>query len=361
MAETETTGGPSPEEFSRMQAALDAANRRADSAEGQLATAGARVLQSEGGRLSAEEMAADSTIAGLRQSIDRMEAEEAELQAEGKFREAGAVRTKISMAASQIVASEGAKAQISSQRQNVQRTAEQVSSDPVEAFFGTRTFSDDEKRWIRQNRRYATDPAFRERVNLAHSEAVGKMGHQPGSPEYYRHLEDTGYERQQAATRTEAAATGGGRQAPVRTEAEEIDNGEGSPFSDTGGEPVGTVVNGNEIIIGEEPAMERQAPAVQARSDEGRPEQPQPRAAGTAASTSIAAAPTRRSLSGSRAAAQQTKRYISPEEAQFAFSMAQTIAPDIAAKGIHETAAWWDEWKRSKRATELREKWATGG
>lgn len=357
MAENETA--PSAEDFARLNAAL-AAERNANS---QLLaerdTVVNRLNESESSRAAAEESAISGSIAGLKAQIETLEGEESDLMAEGKFREAASVRTKIGTAVTRLTHNERLL-ENASQRQ----AAPQRSADPVEQFIanaagGPRPFNQAEVGWIRRNSRYATDPAFRERVNMAHSRAVGDLGLSPGDPKYFDHLEEAGYQRVAAAApgvHREAAA-GGGRVAAEEIGGE-IDDGS-SPYSDTGAEhQQGTVVDGVEIIIGQEPVVEQQRAAAPVQE---RAEKPQPRAAGTAAGSSIAAAPTRRSLSGQRAVAGQTRIYISPEEAETAFNLAQSIAPDIAAKGMPAVGAWWAEWKNSKSANDKRQRWAQGG
>lgn len=357
------------DEFNRLQEALEASQRRNTELETGVAHAARGRLEAESTSLSAQEIAADSNINGLRAEIETLESQEADLMAEGKFREAGAIRTRINTANTRLMQNEDAKGQIAQRREQL-RTAQpetQVpSNDPVEQFISSRQntdrpFSAAEKVWIRQNRRYATDDAFRERVNVAHSTAVG-AGLKPGTRDYYQALEDAGYQRPDPQTVDLDTAAGG--------------DGDGSPFSDTGHEPSGQVIkleDGGELVIGTEPPrMDRQSqtqprqeqrptaqPAAPQRPAEfGAPaEQPQREAAGRG---SMAAAPTRRSLSG-QTRVQGERRYISPQDAEMAFSMAQTIAPDIAAKGMAASVAWWDEWKNSKRANEIRERWAQNG
>lgn len=361
MADNETA--PSAEDFSRLNAALAAERNANAQLLAERDTVVNRLNESESGRAAAEESAISGNIAGLKAQIETLETEESDLMSEGKFREAAAVRTKIGTAVSRLTHNEHLL-----ERVNTQRSAAPTrSADPVEAFIsnaagGPRPFNQAEVNWIRRNSRYATDPAFRERVNLAHSEAVGRLGLSPSDPQYFQHLEDSGYQRQAAASPAGVRqnAAGGGARAATEDTGGDIDD-TGSPYSDTGAEHVqGTIVDGVEIIIGQEPVVEQQRaaapPPVQERADK-----PQPRAAGTAPGSSIAAAPTRRSLSGQRAVAQQQRVYISPEEMETAFNLAQTIAPDIAAKGMPHVGAWWSEWKNSKSANEKRQRWANGG
>lgn len=347
----QTPAGPSAADFAALQQRYEASESARQAAEQRAAETTRRAAGSDANRFAAEEMAADSQIAGLKSEIDRLEGEMADLNAEGKFREAAAIQTKLSTTASRLDRLEAVKPNITAAKQSAVEAANRPA-DPVENFLSTTNFNDDEKSWIRRNTRYATDPAFKARVDQAHNDAVGKQNLSRGSTDYYRFLENAGYERQEAthpAPRREqpaADATG-----------DEIDTGEGSPYSDTGADHA-LIADGVEIIIGQEPAVEQQPAPI---PEGARPANPQQRAAGTAPGSSIAAAPTRRPLSGQRAVQGQTRHYISPEEAELAFNTAQTVEPKIAAEGMPAVAKWWLEWKNSKSANEKRARWAAGG
>ena len=346
----QTPAATGNDEATQLRAALDAERRRADGLEAQVNGASRRLAQSEAGRLDAQGQALEGAIAALKSNISELEVEEADLQADGKFREAASVRTKISMAAARLASSEDAKVNLARHREEVARQP----ADPIEAFIAAGDFRDDEKAWIRRNTRYATDEAFRNRVNAAHAEAIGDKNYARGSREYYEYLDARGYQRADHQAGGGAARPADPAPAGTATAASADGGQVDSPFSDTG-------ADGNPAdpgIVIEEPADMPAAPEIIPAG--ARPENPQPRAAGTSAQTSMAAAPSRRSVSGARAAASATRRVLTPDEADFAFRLAQTLEPDVAAKGALASAAWYDEWKRSNRSQQIRAKWEQG-
>lgn len=352
MPETETASPGGQDELVQLREALARekdsradAERRADSAQSQLNQNSRRLVESEVGRLEAHGAALDGQIAAYDAEIGQLQVQEADLQAEGKFLEAGQVRTKISMAVSRRVAAEDQKVRVSGAREQAARTP----TDAVEAFFAANpNFKPYEQQWIRANPRYATDDGFRNRVNQAHAEATGD-GKEPGTQAYFAALEAAGYGR--APTEAVTRVTPAARAAAAATEAADPETDpEESPYSDTGasGNPADP-----EVVIAEA-AMPQETIRPGARA-----ENPQARAAG-AGTSSMAAAPSRRSLSGSRATAGRQVT-LTPEQADFAFRLAQTLEPEIAAKGPKEAWKWYAEYSASQSAQDKRAKWAAGG
>lgn len=350
MPDTETASPGGQDELVQLREALARekdsradAERRADNAQSQLSQNSRRLVESEVGRLEAHGAALDGQIAAYNAEIGQLQVQEADLQAEGKFLEAGAVRTKISIAVSRLTNAEDQKLRVGSAREQAARTP----TDAVEAFFAANpNFKPYEQQWIRANPRYATDDGFRNRVNQAHADATGD-GKEPGTQAYFAALEAAGYGR--APTEAVTRVTPAARAAAETAEAAETDTEE-SPYSDTGasGNPADP-----EVVIAEA-AMPQETIRPGARA-----ENPQARAAG-AGTSSMAAAPSRRSLSGSRATAGRQVT-LTPEQADFAFRLAQTLEPEIAAKGPKEAWKWYAEYSASQSATDKRAKWAAGG
>jgi hypothetical protein len=214
-------------------------------------------------------------------------------------------------------------------------------SDPVEQFLVANqgSFSKEDQDWIRTNRRYATDPNFRQRVIDAHKDAVGKSI-APRSPEYYEHLSRAGYMRSETP---QPAATDRPQQQAAPTGYEG-----GDATSDTGA-PAGN--DEPEIVIRGENMPTNDGPAFNRRADN-----PQARAAGPGAMRSaIAAAPSRRPVN---APGRRTILELTPGERDTALALAPHLFDEETLKGGEPAILRaYNELKNSPSAERIRQQW----
>ena len=190
------------EENARLRAELESARRVASEEQGranqlsvQNAQAGARVASAQQAQLDAQEVSVGNTLTSIDQEIKGLKSRLIALNTDGKFEEAADIQEQIGDATARRRQAMQEKAYLANQKTQLAA----VPSDPIEQFLVANrgNFTSEDENWIRQNRRYAEDPNFRNRVIGAHTEAVEKLGLQQRSPEYYRHLERRGYMRQE--------------------------------------------------------------------------------------------------------------------------------------------------------------------
>ena len=341
MSETHDQAPETQTENARLLAALEterttrlAAERRADSYEAQLSEGGRRLATAHVNQLTAQEHAADQAISSLGQQIEALEGKEAALTAEGNFAEAAKIRTQISKAAAQQHQAEQNKIYFAGQRSQ----AAAQPTDPVEKWLADRSgqYNDQEQAWIRNNRRYALDPDFQNRVVQAHNEATGDLKLTRGAPEYFAHLEKRGYQRPDPAPPQPPAERPAA--APATEQAED------APTGYTGEE-----TEPPQIVIQEQPV---------AAARDSRVENPQRPAAGQGSiRAAIAAAPSHRSATSPSGRIIQIR--LTPEERETALASAPHMAPDNVLQG-GETAvlAWWHELKNSPNAKRIKEGWS---
>lgn len=310
--------GLSPEEAAELRQALERANKRADE-EGQRAdglhaqvrNSSRSQAEAELAAISGQQQQAESAVASLNAEIASLRAQRTGLLQEGKFEEEGEINEKIAVA----VAKREQANQAATFYKGKREAASAEPADPVERFLARGNYSDAEKTWIRQHPRYATDAGFLDRVNGAHAKATGE-GIARGTPEYFKALEDAGYQR---------AAPPAPKPAPGQVD----DGGEGSPYSEAA-----------EI------------------DDQGEPVEPRP--AARAQPRSGAAAPSRRAPTtpGSRQAPQNVR--LTPDQAAAALAASEYFPEDVQNEGEAAIYAYWAKLNQSPMANRLREQWSTG-
>lgn len=183
----------------------DAALRRADVAERERDEARHRAATETDNRFVAEEQAIENGIAGASAEADRLEQEYARLQQEGEFVEAARKARELASAQNRLDSFTGRKDQLAQAKTQARLRSEAQARDPL-AIYGPP--GSPTRRWIDAHPRFLSDKVYKQRVLLAHEEALasGKSEH---SPEYFAAIETDIGER----ARPQAAA--GGRQAPI--------------------------------------------------------------------------------------------------------------------------------------------------
>lgn len=323
--------GMTPEEIAELRAERDALQKERDlyrqqaSEEGRRAdglhlTSARREAETAIATLTAQEQAADATIASANTELAALRRQWADFQAEGKFEEAAEVNEKIGDATARRQQASSSKGYFSQQREQAQA----MPTDPVDRFLAANQgFNEAEQAWIKRNPRYATDAAFRERVNRAHTDAIS-ASIEPQSPDYFERLVSAGYNRPLTAPRQDppvARATDGGA---VDTEADET-----SPYSDA---------------------------ADDTRELEPHVQTPPPRPA----ARSVAAAPSRRSPTTPRQPAGGNGMSLTREQAEMAIAMSEHAPPEVQDQGEAGLYEWWAKLNTSPTARRLRDSWAQG-
>jgi len=340
------------EENARLRAELESARRVASEEQGranqlsvQNAQAGARVASAQQAQLDAQEVSVGNTLTSIDQEIKGLKSRLIALNTDGKFEEAADIQEQIGDATARRRQAMQEKAYLANQKTQLAA----VPSDPIEQFLVANrgNFTSEDENWIRQNRRYAEDPNFRNRVIGAHTEAVEKLGLQQRSPEYYRHLERRGYMRQeeppqqQQQQQQQQAQPSGVGDAP--TGYSDADDGGGGP------ELVITPRSVNQET--NMPPADTGGPAFGRRA-----ENPQPRAAGTGSlRQAVAGSPSRRSpvTPGRRTVLEMTQ-----DDYDTAIAMAPHLAPDeVRAGGSPAIAQWWNDLRNSPTARRMKENW----
>lgn len=157
----------------------DAAVRERDQVRGQL-----RV--ESGGRLAAQEIAIDNAIAHAETERAGLQRDWANLQAEGKFEEAGAVLAKMTDAAARIAQYRGQKEYVAQQRA---AAPSETEAPTIEAPPPAPVYSAAEQSWIERNPQYLSDPAFKARVDGAYVYATTSLGKARGSEDAIREVD----------------------------------------------------------------------------------------------------------------------------------------------------------------------------
>lgn len=316
----------------RLQADLELERRRAfenearaDNLDHQVSQSSAREHSAQLGQLQAQETAAVDAINATGSEIAGLKTKLANLQAEGKFEEAADVQEQIGDATARRQQAMQAKAYFAQQRSNYSA----APADPVERFLAdnSNTYSKEDMDWIRHNRRFATDAAFRNRVIQAHADAL-QQGIRQRSPEYYSHIENVAYLR--PAPLAEQPQT---QPAPSGYEAE----------SEEPQEP--------EIRIREPEMIQQSNEAFNRRAN-----QPQTSAAGNGSlKAAIAGAPSRRSPT---AMDRRTIAELSEQERDTAMAMAPHLAPpEVLQGGEPAILNWYNDGKDSATARRIRQGW----
>src|SRR5215469_15035392 len=157
------------EELARLKGELETVRRyaseqerRADSAEAQSSITAARAFSAQVAQLGAQEIAAKENLSSIEAQIRTLKQQKATLWSEGKFSEASDLDEQLADAAARRLQLRQAIEYYGNQKNQVSA----APSDAVEQFLAANegTFSEADKGWIRQNRRYATDAGFRDRV-----------------------------------------------------------------------------------------------------------------------------------------------------------------------------------------------------
>ena len=332
------------EENARLKAELAAARQvaneeqsRSDNLSRQSAQVGDRAKNELVARLGAQAQAADGALASIDQEMKALKRQLVALNQEGKFDEAADVQEQISDAAARRREATQQKAYFEQQKTN----ASQQSFDPVEQFLTANkgTYSEADENWIRQNRRFAEDPAFRNRVIAAHSEAIDK-NIAPGTPDYYRYVERRGYMRPEQPSQQDQQQ----QQQPVST-------GGPAPTGYDGGSPESDSVQPAPYQGRQQMPAENGAPAF------GRQAQnPQPAAAGSGSlRQAIAAAPSRQQP---RPDGRQVVAEMPQEQFETAMAMAPHMAPqEVLNGGPAAIAQWYLDLNNSPTARRIRQGW----
>lgn len=293
-------------ELDAERAAREAEARRADGLQQHVSTSDKRLAENEVAGLAALEQQADNAIATATSHLERAQKDIAELNAEGKFEEAAALQVKIGDLAAERQQARQAKAHYAQQRER----AAAMPTDPVERFLAANTgFNDAEREWIKRNPRYATDGAFRDRVNRAHVES----GKQPGTVEYFSALEQAGYMRPPQRQAQNLGGTAGGG-----------DTGEGEAGGDAFSSAAGTM---------EDETMQTRQP---------------PRSSGAARPSSRV--PTSQN--------QRQTTILSPDEADVALSLSELMPEDVQNAGDAGIYKFYNDLKHSAWAKRRRADWA---
>jgi hypothetical protein len=298
-----------------LRAALEAANRRerdanarANQATQQAHTATQRGLAAE---LAAYDNALEQTKAA--QSIARQKW--TTLQQEGNFEEAATAMQEMSDASARLT-------QLQNQRNYVANQAEQVKNAPPQQSDPLAGYSEQEREWIRNNPKYLEDADFNQRVNAAAEYAMKIAGHTRNTPEYFESIERAIYPDR---------FTGSGYE------------GNGSPFSDTGGDrPVGEGNGMQQRHNIELPQHTPQQDVPVMRTGEERVEQPQERAVGRGGGgmSATAAPPSRRMAEAGRNVS-SGRVTLTQDELDSAIRLATDIEGDKTNGWSREQFAEW--------------------
>lgn len=303
----------------------DAEANRADAAESQVGDAHRQLGAATVAGLSAQENAAHQAIETANAEIAEIKRLKVAFNEEGKFTEAADLDEKLADAVARRNSATNAKNHFANQRESAASTP----ADPVDRFLAANKFTDSEQQWIRQNRRYATDKAFQDRVNEAHGKAL-EAGLERYSPAYFKFLSDAGY------MRTPAPAAD--RDPPPRRQSQrqqtdvEID-GDDDPYSSAAG--------------GDEDDAPPPPPARPARQ----PQRP----------AMNAAPPSRRGNPAPRPGGENGDRVrLTPEQAETALSLSEYFPEDVQNGGDAAIYAYYAKLNKSPMANRKREEWAMG-
>lgn len=315
-----------PPETAALRAALEAAQRTGDSERARARELEGRLRAETGNRFAAQETAIDTAMAQTETVATSRQQHWAELQAEGKFEEAGQAMREMSDATARLTQLRGQKEWLAQQKQVA---AQPQTVDPLA------NFNTAERDWISHNPRYLEDPSFMRKANAAAQHAELVLGVAKDSPEYYQHIEKTMYPERDTQRQSE---DGEGRERQI---------GDGAaPFSDTGGEGDGggdgsPLEQQHNMPITVNPATV-DAPAM--RIDLGStPDTPQQRAVGRGGGgvSAVAAPPSRRIAEAAQRLGRSSRIEPTMEELQTARALAESIEPDIARRGDEDIIRWY--------------------
>lgn len=307
---------------------------RADTLDHQVSQSSARIHSAQLAQLQAQEQAADDAVKATANEIAGLKAQLATLQAEGKFQEAADVQEQIGDAAARRQQALQAKGYFAQQRTSFPATP----MDPVERFLSDNqgTYSAEDMAWIRQNRRFATDAAFRGRVIQAHGEAL-QSGIRQRSAEYYQHIENAAYLRPSAPPELPQ---------PEQRQAQPAPTGAG----EGGEEPYQPEIR----IIRDQDMDQRFEPEPEAFNRHA--ERPQQRAAGNGSMRAAVAAPPSRRLP--MANDRRTILTLTEGERDSAVAMAPYLAePEVLQGGLPAILNWYNDLKESAAARRIRNGW----
>lgn len=254
--------------------------------------------------LASQELAVDNALAAGSNEMDVLEAKLVAFNEAGDFKGAAATQREMVTVSAKITDNQNRKTYLAAQRERAKSLpVEQVPDDGL---------TEPARNWIRNNPRFESDAAFKDRAIRADAEARFK-GIAVDTPEYFKMVEDRAYEREIASA-----------------EEPEIDN-----------------IDDDEVTVAEVPTPK--FVPVNARARE-----PQPRAAGPGAMASVATTPTR-SVVGGQSGQRQT-RQLTPEQADAAVAQAATLAPNLT--NLADIYKWYADLYDSPRARAKRQGWA---
>jgi hypothetical protein len=297
----------------------DAESNRADSLQGEVNGASQQLSHATVAGLTAQESAAEQTIATINQEMVGYRKQLAELNSEGKFDEAAEVQEKMADAAARRREANQTKTYYASQREK----ATAAPADPVDRFLAQNSFTKPEQDWIREHPRYATDRGFNQRVNDAHNDAISK-GLTRFSPEYFKHLADAGYMRQATPTPTPTPRP------TAAAQTDQIDNDD--PYS-----TAADLVDG-----GGDDQQPTPTPAPAPRQQARAP---------------MAAPPSRRAPTTGNPARPTTR--LTPDQAEAALAMSEYFPEDVQNGGDAAIYAYYAKLNTSPMANRKREEWAS--
>lgn len=342
-------------ENARLKAELEAARTgmaeetaRANAASNEASQAGTRAHAAQVAQLAAQEVAATNTVASIDQEIRGLKTQLSALQAEGKFDEAADIQEKIGDATARRLQAKQAQEYYAGQK----TTASAAPADPVEQFIAAnqRDLSKEDVDWIRRNRRFAEDSAFRDRVKAGHHEAIQKgIAHR--SPEYWQLIERRGYRQ------ADPPPASAGQQPPAAAAADGGNTG-AAPSGYTGGNPESDTASGGiELqIIQPQDTTQMQSQNSGGPAFNRQAEVPQARAAGTGSiRAAIAAEPSRAPIGGN---GRQVVARLTQEQMDTALAMAPHMAPkEVLEGGAPAIGLWWQTLNNSPTANRIRQGW----
>ncbi len=302
----------------------DTESNRADSLQGEVNGASQKLTHATVAGLTAQESAADQTVAAINQEMVGYKKQLAELSAEGKFEEVAEVQEKMADAAARRREAAQTKGYYASQREQ----ASAAPADPVERFLAQNpNFTKQEQDWIRNNPRYATDRGFNQRVNAAHEEAINASGKNLArfSDEYFKHLADAGYMRQPTPTSTP-------RPTASAAAPDHVDGGD-DPYSDA--------AELTDVVIEDQQPTPAAAPAPRQQTR-----------------ATMAAPPSRRAPQAP--GGQRPTSRLTPEQAEAALAMSEYYPEDVQNGGDAAIYAYYAKLNTSPMANRKREEWANG-
>lgn len=173
----------------RQNSELESAHRGRVEAENRARAQAREADTSRASATDAEHTAILNGLTSAQAEASALESEFAQLMADGKFKEAGALQAKLGRVGARIETLEAGKTAIEAAKKAPAQQPVQSESEQREAFLAQQHPAN--AAWIRQNvNRFFTDPAFREKAAAASQYAAKVLNLTIGTPEYFQHVDE---------------------------------------------------------------------------------------------------------------------------------------------------------------------------